>query len=60
MNKQPNQKPTLVTFVLDETGSMEPVKAQTISGFNEYVDTLKKIENAKVSMTLTKFNSKKT
>ena len=49
-----------VGFVLDETGSMMGVKQQTISGFNEYIDTLKHGENSKlVKFTLTKFNSEK-
>ena len=31
-----------VSFLLDETGSMNNIKEDTIGGFNEYVDTLKK------------------
>lgn len=46
---------TLVTFVLDETGSMQMVRDATISGFNEYVDGLR--DQAKTLWTLTKFNS---
>lgn len=45
---------TLVTFVLDETGSMGMVRDATISGFNEYVDGLR--GQAKMLWTLTKFN----
>ena len=53
-------KKLFVSFVLDETGSMISVKDQTISGFNEYVDTLKKeADSKKVRFTLTKFNSDK-
>jgi hypothetical protein len=53
-------KKLYVSFVLDETGSMQGVKEQTISGFNEYVDTLKAEKNAKdIRFTLTKFNSEK-
>jgi uncharacterized protein YegL len=53
-------KKMLVSFVLDETGSMEIVKSQTISGFNEYIDTLKKEKNSEnVLFTLTQFNSDK-
>ena len=33
-------KNTIVTFVLDESGSMNPVRDETISGFNEYIETL--------------------
>jgi len=32
---------TIVSFLLDETGSMESVRDKTISGFNEYVATLR-------------------
>ena len=32
------EKETLISFILDETGSMQSVKSQTISGFNEYID----------------------
>ena len=53
-------KKMYVSFVLDETGSMNSVKSQTISGFNEYVNTLRKAKKAhKVRFTLTKFNSAK-
>ena len=48
-------KKTLVVMVLDETGSMQMVKSQTITGFNEYVDDLRKKKNIK--MALTRFNS---
>jgi hypothetical protein len=30
---------TLVTFLLDRTGSMQSIKADTIGGFNAYLDT---------------------
>ena len=47
-----------VSFVLDETGSMQSVKEQTISGFNEYIETLKK-DTKNIKFTLTKFNTEK-
>jgi len=50
------QKTTLVNFILDETGSMGNVLDQTITGFNEYVDTLRASEQPMV-MSLVKFNS---
>lgn len=50
---------TIVSFVLDETGSMQSVKPQTIGGFNEYVRTLKN-KGGSVYFTLTKFNASKT
>jgi hypothetical protein len=53
-------KKVLVSFILDETGSMDCVKSQTISGFNEYIDTLKKSKDSEnILFTLTKFNSEK-
>jgi len=52
------RKTTLVKFILDETASMSCVKGATISGFNEYLDTLKKDrEKGKILFTLTRFNS---
>lgn len=50
---------TLISFVLDETGSMASVKRDTIKGFNEYVDGLREQGN-EVSMTLTLFNTERT
>lgn len=35
------QEKTLVTFLLDRTGSMESIKDDTIGAFNAYLDTLK-------------------
>ncbi|MBM4467247.1 MAG: VWA domain-containing protein [Chloroflexi bacterium] len=50
----------LVSFILDETGSMQVVKGPTISGFNEYVQSLRQEDNADdVRFMLTKFNSEK-
>lgn len=50
----------LVSFILDETGSMQSVKGPTISGFNEYVETLRLEDNANdIRFTLTKFNSER-
>lgn len=53
-----NKKRTMVGFVLDETGSMETVKDATISGFNEYINSLKKNGDS-FTFTLVKFNSTK-
>jgi hypothetical protein len=55
--KQHNGK-TRVSFILDETGSMVVCKEATISGFNEYIMSLKK-ETKNLMFTLTKFNSSK-
>ena len=56
LDKADMSSETLVNFILDESGSMEAVKAQTISGFNEYIQTLKK-SAGDVHVTLAKFNS---
>jgi hypothetical protein len=54
----PTVKTMQVSFILDETGSMETVRDATISGFNEYIKTLKKEKNAKsIRFTLTQFDS---
>ena len=50
-------KAVTVSFVLDETGSMNEHKSATISGFNEYVDGLRSRKG--LTMSLTKFNSGK-
>ena len=47
---------TLVNLILDESGSMDKVRMKTISGLNEYIDTLKNF-NGNVLFTLTKFHS---
>ena len=60
MKTKIKEKETLISFILDETGSMQSVKSQTISGFNEYIETLQKDKTfKKAKYTLTKFNSGK-
>ena len=49
---------SIITFVLDESASMKAVKDTTISGFNEYLDTLKN-ENVESKFKLILFNSSK-
>lgn len=49
-------KETLVNFILDKSGSMESIKSSTVSGFNEYLGTLKKDGN-KYSFSLTLFDT---
>ena len=39
-----NKVDTVVGFVLDESGSMEGVRESTVTGFNEYLGSLKKDE----------------
>jgi hypothetical protein len=51
-------KTTLINFVLDETGSMESCRDATISGFNEYLQGLKK-RKENILFSLTKFDSRK-
>lgn len=47
----------LVALLLDETGSMQVCKTSTISGFNEYVESLKSDKDVKYRFTLVKFNT---
>src|SRR5262249_3835841 len=49
---------TLVTFLLDESGSMESIKEDTIDGFNSYLGSLK-AEAAPIDFTLIKFDSRR-
>jgi hypothetical protein len=49
---------TLVTFLLDETGSMESIKDDTIGGFNSYLGSLQ-AESAPIDFTLIKFDSRR-
>jgi hypothetical protein len=53
------RKVTLVTFLLDETGSMESIKGATVDGVNEYLSSLKKDEGDAVLLTLIKWNSER-
>lgn len=54
------EKKLLVSFVLDETGSMMKVKDATIEGFNAYIQTLREDDSASlIRFTLTHFNSNK-
>lgn len=54
------QNPLVICFILDETRSMDKIKSETISGFNEYIEILKNDESSKSALfALTKFNSDK-
>jgi len=55
--KSPSSKETLVAFVLDKSGSMSSVRQATISGFNEYVGTLRKDKKSKYAMSFTLFDT---
>ena len=48
---------TLVTFLLDRTGSMEAIRDDTIGGFNAYLDGLKGDGGAEIDFTLIQFDS---
>lgn len=52
-------KTTFVSFLLDETGSMESIKDDTIGGFNEYVKTLQG-SGGDILFSLVCFNSSRT
>lgn len=54
------QTRVLIGFLLDETGSMERVKQPTLSGFNEYIGSLKRRTSEDLRFTLTLFNSERT
>jgi hypothetical protein len=47
---------TLVTFLLDRTGSMEPIRDDTIGAFNVYLDGLKQ-DGAPIDFTFVQFDS---
>lgn len=47
---------TLITFVLDETGSMQSIKDDTIGGFNEFLARMKQ-DGDDTRFTLIKFDS---
>lgn len=56
MTKQNGHK-AHITFVLDESGSMMQTKDQTISGFNEFMDSQQDKSLGEARVTLVKFNS---
>lgn len=47
---------TLIVFVLDESGSMSPLKSETIKGFNEFIEE-QKAAPGKAFVSLTLFNN---
>lgn len=51
-------KPTIISFILDRSGSMESMKKSVIDGFNEYINGLKKAKETKKTLfSLTTFDS---
>ncbi|MBK37029.1 MAG: hypothetical protein CME26_16055 [Gemmatimonadetes bacterium] len=53
------KKTTFVSFLLDETGSMQNIKDDTIGGFNSYVEVLQKSDDD-IVFSLVSFNSGRT
>lgn len=51
-----NGHKTYMTFVLDETGSMMSCRDETISGFNEFIDSQQDKTLGECRVTLVKFN----
>ena len=48
---------TLVNVVLDRSGSMGSTRVETISGYNSYLNTLRKDDKIEYSITLIQFDS---
>lgn len=59
MNKKTltKKKSVLVNFILDKSGSMQSVKSATISGANEYIQSLKNDKKVDYKLTLTLFDT---
>src|SRR5438477_2275618 len=57
MPEQSTAHPTIVSFLLDRTGSMEGIKDETIGGFNGYLDALEREAGDLVAFTLLQFDS---
>ncbi len=50
------QTPTIIEFLLDETGSMSICKSATVSGFNDFLSE-QRSQDGNCLLTLTKFDS---
>ncbi len=57
MTKKKRSTTTIVNFILDESGSMDMVRSGTISGFNEYIKSLKKKAEGKILFNLVTFDT---
>jgi hypothetical protein len=57
MLEQPTEQRTIVRFLLDRTGSMDKIKAETIGGFNAYLDKLEHDAGDLLEFTLLQFDS---
>jgi len=47
--------PTIVYMILDESSSMSGIRQQTINGYNEHIDVLKKSNNPDIFVSLIRF-----
>jgi uncharacterized protein YegL len=56
MRTEDKEKIEYVLFVLDESGSMESIKKETITGLNEQIQELRKTSNIKTYVSLVKFS----
>lgn len=53
-----NKLPTIISFILDRSGSMETIRGSVISGFNEYINGLKLGKDTKKALfSLTTFDT---
>ncbi len=53
-----NKLPTIISFILDRSGSMESIRKSVIDGFNEYIGGLKASKDTQDALfTLTTFDS---
>jgi hypothetical protein len=57
--KATTTRATFVSFLLDETGSMEPIKDDTLGGLNTYVEKLQR-SGGDILFSLVSFNSNRT
>lgn len=57
MRQEDKEKKEYVLFILDESGSMETIKRQTIDGINEQIQELKKTEAIDTYVSFIKFSS---
>jgi hypothetical protein len=57
MLEKPTSQRTIVSFLLDRTGSMADIKDETIGGFKAYLDALERDAGDLVEFTLLQFDS---
>ena len=54
-----SDQPLFVSLLLDETGSMEPIKRDTVRAVNQYISSLQKTKSD-IHFSLVTFNSSQT